>query len=79
MTPENLQAEFPNFDQLVATEKLHYMHSFAKSSTIATVLAPILCIPLYWKPTDNLWINAWFALMAVVVIGRFFLIKKKSI
>lgn len=76
MTPENLQAEFPNFDQLVATEKLHYMHSFAKSSTIATVLAPILCIPLYWKPTDNLWINAWFTLMAVVVIGRFFLIKK---
>lgn len=76
MNQENLQAEFPNFEQLVATEKLQYMHSFAKSSTIATVLAPILCIPLYWKTTDNLLINAWFALMAVVVIGRFFLIKK---
>jgi signal transduction histidine kinase/CheY-like chemotaxis protein len=76
MTTENLQADFPNFEQLVATEKLQYMHSFAKSSTIATVLAPLLCIPLYLQTTDNLLFNAWFAIMAVVVIARFFLIKK---
>ena len=76
MTSENLRADFPNFEQLVATEKLQYMHSFAKSSTIATVLAPLLCIPLYLETTDNLLFNAWFALMAVVVVGRFFLIKK---
>jgi len=75
MTSDNLQADFPNFAQLVATEKLQYMHSFAKSSTIATVLAPILCIPLYLKTTDNILFNAWFALMALVVIARFFLIK----
>ena len=41
MTQENLQAEFPNFEQLVATEKLQYMHSFAKSSTIALSLIHI--------------------------------------
>jgi signal transduction histidine kinase/CheY-like chemotaxis protein len=76
MTTDNLQADFPNFAQLVATEKLQYMHSFSKSSTIATVLAPILCIPLYLKTTDNLWINAWFSLMALVVIARYFLIKR---
>ncbi len=76
MTTENLQADLPNFEQLVATEKLQYMHSFAKSSTIATVLAPLLCIPLYLHTTDNLLFNAWFGVMAIVVIARFFLIKR---
>jgi signal transduction histidine kinase/CheY-like chemotaxis protein len=76
MTTENLRAEFPDFEQLVANEKLQYMHSFAKSSTIATVLAPLLCIPLYLQTTDNMLVNAWFAAMALVVIARFFLIKK---
>jgi hypothetical protein len=47
MTSDKLQADIPNFEQLVANEKLQYMLSFAKSSTIATVLAPLLCIPLY--------------------------------
>jgi signal transduction histidine kinase len=76
MTSEKLQADIPNFEQLVANEKLQYMHSFAKSSTIATVLAPLLCIPLYLQTTDNLLFNAWFALMAIVVVVRFFLIKQ---
>jgi membrane protein insertase Oxa1/YidC/SpoIIIJ len=76
MTTENLQAELPNFKKLVANEKLQYMHSFAKTSTIATVLAPLLCIPLYLQTTDNLLFNAWFALMALVVIVRFYLIRK---
>lgn len=76
MNTDHQQAEHPNFEQLVANEKLQYMHSFAKSSTIATVLAPLLCIPLYLQTTDNLLFNAWFAVMALVVIARFFLIKK---
>lgn len=76
MTTENLQADFPNFDQLVANEKLLYMHSFAKTSTIATVLAPLLCIPLYLETTDSQLFKIWFALMAMVVLARFFLIKK---
>lgn len=76
MTSDKLQADIPNFEQLVANEKLQYMHSFAKSSTIATVLAPLLCIPLYLQTTDNLLFNAWFALMAIVVVVRFFLIKQ---
>ena len=75
MNSENLKAEFPNFEQLVANEKLQYMLSFAKSSTIATVLAPLLCIPLYLETTDNFLFNAWFGLMAVVVAARFFLIR----
>ncbi len=76
MTSDKLQADIPNFEQLVANEKLQYMHSFAKSSTIATVLAPLLCIPLYLQTTDNLLFNAWFALMAILVVVRFFLIKQ---
>lgn len=74
MNRENLQAEFPNFEQLVANEKLQYMYSFAKSSTIATILAPLLCIPLYIETTDNFLFNSWFCLMAIVVVARFFLI-----
>jgi len=75
MNRENLQEEFPNFEQLVANEKLQYMFSFAKSSTIATVLAPLLCIPLYLETTDNLLFNSWFGVMTLVVLGRFFLIR----
>jgi len=76
MSTENLQADLPNFEQLVANEKLQYMHSFAKSSTLATVLAPLLCIPLYLDTTDSHLFKIWFALMVIVVIARFFLIKK---
>lgn len=76
MTTEKLQADLPNFEQLVANEKLQYMHSFAKSSTLATVLAPLLCIPLYLDTTDSHLFKIWFALMLIVVIARFFLIKK---
>lgn len=75
MNKEKFQEEFPNFEQLVANEKLQYMFSFAKSSTIATVLAPLLCIPLYLETTDNLLFNSWFGLMALVVLARFFLIR----
>ena len=32
-----------DFEQLVAIEKLQHMHVYSKSSTIATVLAPLLC------------------------------------
>ncbi len=75
MTTDNLQEDFPNFEQLVGREKLQYMLGFAKSSTIATVLAPILCVPLYLETTDNFLFNAWFGLMALVVLARYFLIK----
>ena len=51
------------------------MLGFAKSSTIATVLAPLLCIPLYLETTDKYQFGAWFGLMALVVIARYFLIK----
>jgi len=75
MNREKFQEEFPNFEQLVAIEKLQYMLSFAKSSTIATILAPLLCIPLYLETTDNLLFNSWFGVMALVVLARFFLIR----
>jgi signal transduction histidine kinase len=75
MTSDKLQADIPNFEQLVSKEKLLYMHSFAKSSTIATVLAPLLCVPLYYETTESLLFNAWFSLMALVVVARYFLIR----
>ena len=65
----------PAFIEQVAIEKLGYMRDFAKSSTIATILAPLLCIPLYDVTTGNWQIYAWFLLMAVVVTVRIFLVK----
>ncbi len=75
MTTENLTSEFPNFEQLVAQEKLAYMQNYAKSSTFATILAPLLCIPLYLETTSNQLFNAWFIAMALVVLVRIFLIR----
>ena len=63
------------FKALAAREKLQYMLAYAKTSTIATILAPLLCVPLYIDSTDDLLFNAWFALMAAVVIVRLFLIR----
>ena len=65
----------PAFIKQVATEKLSYMRDFAKSSTIATILAPLLCIPLYDVTAGDWQIYAWFLLMAVVVTVRIFLVK----
>ncbi len=68
------------FDELVALEKLQYMQEYAKTSTIATVLAPLLCIPLYKDSTPAVFFNTWFAVMTAAVIARYFFIKniKKS-
>ena len=63
------------FEELAAREKLHYMHEYAKASTIATVLGPLLCIPLYMDSTNEVLFYAWFSAMAVVVVARYFLIK----
>ncbi len=63
------------FKALAAREKLQYMLAYARTSTIATILAPLLCIPLYIDSTDDLLFKAWFALMAAVVIVRLFLIR----
>lgn len=64
-----------NFNHLVAIEKLQHMHNYAKSSTLATVLAPLLCIPLYSKNTDPLKLDLWLLMMTIVVIIRYFLLK----
>ena len=59
----------------VAFEKLQYMLEFAKSSTIATILAPILCIPIYMSSIQSWRFNSWFILMTVVVALRIYLIR----
>lgn len=64
-----------NFDDQVAIEKLQQMHQYSQSSTIATVLAPLLCIPLYMETTDNQLFHAWFAIMTLAVIARMLLIR----
>ncbi|WP_158235647.1 hybrid sensor histidine kinase/response regulator [Limnohabitans sp. G3-2] len=51
------------------------MLDYSKTSTIATVLAPILCIPLYWDDTAPLPFAAWFAAMTVAVITRYVLLR----
>ncbi len=64
-----------NFDQRVAIEKLQQMHQYSKSSTIATLLAPLLCIPLYLDTTESVLFKLWFAGMTVAVAARYLLIR----
>jgi len=51
------------------------MLDYSQSSTIATVVAPLLCIPLYWEDTQGLPFVAWLAAMAVAVITRYALLR----
>jgi signal transduction histidine kinase/CheY-like chemotaxis protein len=73
-TQQTMEVE-ANFNELAALEKLQYMHEYAKSSTIATVLAPLLCIPLYRDSTPAILFNIWFAAMFAAVIARYLLIR----
>lgn len=61
--------------QLIAVEKLRYMLDFSKSSTIATILAPLLCIPLYWDSTAPLPLGVWLSAMALAVLARLWLLR----
>lgn len=67
--------EGPRDQRLIAIEKLQYMLDYSKSSTIATVLAPLLCIPLYWDDTEPLRFSAWLAAMTLAVITRYVLLR----
>jgi signal transduction histidine kinase/CheY-like chemotaxis protein len=60
---------------LIAIEKLQSMRDYSKSSTIATVLAPLLCIPLYWDNTAPLAFGTWFVAMSLAVMARYGLIR----
>ena len=64
-----------NFNQLVAIEKLQHMHNYSKSSTVATILAPLLCIPLYRDNTTPIQFYTWFIAMAIAVMARYGLLK----
>ena len=75
MTSNEQGANSVVFEALVAQEKLQYMHAYAKTSTVATILAPLLCIPLYIDTTEETLFYGWFALMALVVAVRFFLLR----
>lgn len=68
-------AQGPLDAQLIAIEKLRYMLDFSKSSTIATILAPLLCIPLYWDSTDTLPLWVWFSAMSLAVMARLWLLR----
>ena len=59
----------------VAVEKISYMCNFAKSSTVATIVAPLLCIPLYDTVEFGVRFHVWLALMAVAVCIRIALIQ----
>jgi len=60
---------------LIAIEKLQYMLDYSKSSTIATILAPLLCVPLYWEDTEPIRFGAWLAAMTLAVITRYVLLR----
>lgn len=75
MSNVDFQADFPGSEQHVKKEKLQHMLGFSKTNTVGVVLAPFLCIPLYVKTTENSLLYAWLGLMALVVVGRYFLIK----
>lgn len=60
---------------LIAIEKLQSMRDYSKSSTFATVLAPLLCIPLYLDTTDSWAFVTWFSAMTLAVLARYVLIR----
>lgn len=59
----------------MAIEKLRYMLDYSKSSTIATILAPLLCIPLYREDTEPFRLGAWLVAMTLAVITRYVLLR----
>jgi len=61
-------------EDYVAVEKLNYMYSFAKSSTVATILAPIISIPLYNSSIDPWRFYSWFTAMTIIVGIRMYII-----
>lgn len=65
----------PRQVQQVALEKISYMHGFSKTSTPATIIAPLLCIPLYDTVDLGQNFHIWLALMAVAVVIRIFLVR----
>jgi signal transduction histidine kinase/CheY-like chemotaxis protein len=75
MPLHNPAAHSDNYNELVAKEKLGYMLDYAKTSTIATIVAPLLCIPLYSDNTPELLFKSWLVLMAIVVLVRLQLIR----
>lgn len=64
-----------NLQHHVALEKLSYMHRFAKSSTSATIVAPLLTIPLYATKSGPLALYLWLFMMTLAVVVRIFLIR----
>ncbi|OYU31689.1 MAG: hypothetical protein CFE39_07065 [Comamonadaceae bacterium PBBC2] len=65
----------PRQIQQVALEKIRYMHGFAKTSTPATIIAPLLCIPLFDTVDLGRTFHIWLGLMAVAVVIRIFLVR----
>jgi signal transduction histidine kinase/CheY-like chemotaxis protein len=65
----------PSQVQQVALEKINYMHGFAKTSTPATIIAPLLCIPLFDSVDLGSNFHIWLGLMAMAVVIRIFLVR----
>jgi two-component system, sensor histidine kinase len=61
--------------QQVALEKISYLHGFAKTSTPATIIAPLLCIPLFDSVDLGSNFHIWLGMMVVAVMVRIFLIR----
>lgn len=64
-----LQEEQARHDY-VMREKSAYLSKTARSTVPANILAPVLCIPLFYDEVDPIWLFAWSALMSVLVVLR---------
>ena len=51
-------------------QKAAYITQAARAATAANVLAPSLCVPLFWNDADPLKLQIWMAYMALAVIVR---------
>ena len=54
----------------LAREKSSHIVKAAKSATIANILAPLLCIPMFRDQVDAYKFDVWLSYMAVVVAVR---------
>jgi signal transduction histidine kinase/ActR/RegA family two-component response regulator len=54
----------------VMREKSAYLSKTARSTVPANILAPVLCIPLFYDEVRTGWLSIWSALMLVLVVLR---------
>ena len=68
--PERAQSDTPASLFYIAREKSSYITKTARSITLANILAPLLCVPLFIDEADPLHFKIWLGYMFVATIVR---------